>query len=391
MQNLEEDIDNLFRKAAEQYTPRPDEAGWEEIAPQLVKRPVVSAAPVISKKHSRKTLLLLLLLPFGAALFGVYISQNKAGNKPVIISAFRVQKQVQNNTLSTPYKKKEHQSLPANDKTGQIPYSLLSVNQTNGNKTIDKNKNALVITNAYQTTPLSGSLSRQAESVILASPPQKKCITDSAVNTDQTATSLKKEHIAKHRNLYIGIAAGPAFNEVKNQGFKKAGFDAGLLAGYQLTKKVSLEAGFLYSEKYYFSNGQYFNMRKMPASMKVLSLSGSSHVFEIPVALKYEIVRKQSSGVFAIAGLSSYLLTKESNNYVVVVNGAQQNMKGLYKKVSAGFASSVHLGIGYEHNLGKAMSLRAEPYVQVPLKGLGVGTMQVMGAGVRMAVTLPVH
>ena len=87
----------------------------------------------------------------------------------------------------------------------------------------------------------------------------------------------------------------------------------------------------------------------MPAEMKVLSLEGSSNMYQLPVAFKYDIIYKKGIHLFSSAGISSYILTKEKNDYQVSMNGVQQNMQGMYKHVSAGFASSIDVSIGYEY------------------------------------------
>ena len=47
-------------------------------------------------------------------------------------------------------------------------------------------------------------------------------------------------------------------------------------------------------------------------------------------------------------------------------------MKGSYKTVSKYFAATVDVSAGYEKNIGKFTSMRIEPYVQIPLKGVGM-------------------
>src|SRR5205823_3468111 len=97
---------------------------------------------------------------------------------------------------------------------------------------------------------------------------------------------------------------------------------------YQINNKVSIETGILLSQKHYFTEGKYFNMDKisssMPPGMKVLSIEGSSTVFEIPVKFKYSVLSKHKNAFFTSAGLSSYLLTKEKNNYLTLMNGTKE-------------------------------------------------------------------
>jgi hypothetical protein len=192
------------------------------------------------------------------------------------------------------------------------------------------------------------------------------------------------------QRFYWGIVAGPQFNEVKHQGMKKAGMEGGVLIGYKLKERLALESGILFSKKYYFSEGKYFDMGKMgssmPPDMKILSLQGSSSVFEIPVRLKFDLVKKNDKRLFVTGGVSSYLLVQEKNDYHTMMNGTEDDMTASYKKAGSYAAAALHLGAGYEQKLSKRNYLRIEPYIQVPIQGIGVGAMPVTSAGLRIGI-----
>lgn len=185
------------------------------------------------------------------------------------------------------------------------------------------------------------------------------------------------------KGILVGLTIGPEWNQVKNQGMNKVGYDYGVFGGYRFNEKISLEAGFLLSKKFYYSSGQYFNL-KMPGK-DVVSLEGKSTIIEIPVKLKYDFLNKGKSTGFLSGGLISYLLTNETNDYILLVNGAEMNVTNHYTNASRYFASAADLSIGYEHSFGRLAQVRIEPYIQLPLKGIGVGSMQVMSTGVHFA------
>ena len=61
-------------------------------------------------------------------------------------------------------------------------------------------------------------------------------------------------------------------------------------------------------------------------------------------------------------------------------------MHSTYKKDGRYFAAAADIGFGYEKDLGKN-HLRFEPYLQLPVKGIGVGDLRVKTAGIRIALT----
>jgi hypothetical protein len=63
-------------------------------------------------------------------------------------------------------------------------------------------------------------------------------------------------------------------------------------------------------------------------------------------------------------------------------------MTGEYHTTSDYFAAFFYIGGGYERQLPNRAVLRLEPYLQIPLKGVGQGSMTVLGAGIHFTATL---
>jgi hypothetical protein len=241
-----------------------------------------------------------------------------------------------------------------------------------------------------ETDPVSEDASITVDSVNRSIP-----IIDSAtvktdsIEKDIVATPEKvanqDKKILKPKGLIIGLAGGPEWNQVRGQKLTRAGFDFGVVTGYRFNSKLSIETGIGIAKKYYYSSGKYFNLN-MPGK-EIVSLEGSSRIIEIPLKLKYNFYNKKRSSFFSSAGFMSYLLTNEKNDYILLVNGAQMNMTNEYSERSRYFASALDLSIGYEFFIDPVTSFRIEPYVQIPLKGIGVGSMQVMSSGLHAAFT----
>ena len=213
--------------------------------------------------------------------------------------------------------------------------------------------------------------------------------------TDQRESEVqvdKAEKEAKHSTgLYIGAVAGLLFDEIENQGLKKTGFSLGIISGYQFKNRLSFESGLLFAKKPYYSTGRYFKMDKMgssmPSGMDILSLEGANHTLEIPVKIKYDFLHGDKSNFFSSAGITSYIMTHEKNDYLVTMNGVQQTMISSYKNKSRSFAATLDISAGYEHKIGRSNYFRIEPYIQIPLKGMGVGSMQMVSTGLRIGIT----
>ena len=68
-------------------------------------------------------------------------------------------------------------------------------------------------------------------------------------------------------------------------------------------------------------------------------------------------------------------------------NGTEGMMYSTYKNRHGYIAGSFDIGIGYEKDIGARTALRIEPYLQLPLRGIGVGELRLRTVGVRIALT----
>ncbi|MGB8195129.1 MAG: outer membrane beta-barrel protein [Chitinophagaceae bacterium] len=364
-------MDELLPRAAEHYPLRVNESDWETIAGRLS----ASAETAAHKKHVAKYLrgLFVFLFLFTGGMFisreprGIKLAATKANERsiePVVIAETAAIKATRLSTHDLPPRRGllEHAMNAGESNTNvELPFIIEERNVRNAHQhLLGQKHNAAVKYDAVATTnPL-----HFAELTI--SPP-------------------KAQAPKKRSGLYVGIVGGPEGNKVKGWELSSCGFDVGLVLGYDLNDRFSLETGLLFTKKHYFCEGQDFNM-EMPG-MKLESLEGKSRLLEIPVKLKYNVIRKRKWNVFSTAGLSSYVLTHEKNNYLLTVNGSQQNMISNYEKASKYFAAAVDVSLGYELKASPRLRLRLQPYLQIPLKGMGVGSVSVQSIGVHAGIT----
>jgi hypothetical protein len=168
----------------------------------------------------------------------------------------------------------------------------------------------------------------------------------------------------------------------------KAGLNGGIILGLQINKKLSAETGVQLSQKKYYSEGKYFKPKTgtMPTNMIITSLVGTSNLIEIPVSVKYNFSKKKNS-LYGKVGVSSYIITKESNKYQAVVSGQQQEINSTYKNTHSYLASEIRVSAGYQHALVNKLNIRIEPYIQIPLKGIGIGALPVTSTGIQLVLT----
>ena len=190
--------------------------------------------------------------------------------------------------------------------------------------------------------------------------------------------------------FYVGAIGGLDITSVRLQKFSNPGSHYGAIAGFQFSNKWSVEAGFFVERKFYYTDGKYFDKRRMNynPNSKILSIEGVCKMFEIPLSVKYDIRNTFRSTWFVTGGLSSYIMKTEDYDmlYKSVSSGAIYPHSYTYKNSSKNFFSEVRLTGGYSYKIRSNFSLRIEPYLNIPVSGVGYGRLRLMSAGVNAGI-----
>ena len=386
MQDLEDDMDELIRKASKDYPFRLQEDAWDFVAGKIEsvsKEKYLSETAGVRAYDRKKILLSLLALLITAFFFSVHemhpreIQRNKNGYKSDL-PAFAGER----NAKQLGDLKKSKTTRRAQDF-----YQIGGFYE----KTEDSQGIAIHVSDVkYRKTRenIGREIIRQETVLPAFHPLRLEFLT--ACSQELAKTDLHK----KKTWFYLGVTAGPQFSEVRDQGLSSPGWSMGLLAGLRLSNKLSLETGINFSVKQYHTSGKYFNLQKisgaMPQGMELISMQGKSNVLEVPLMLKYDVMAVKKGRIFVSAGISSYILTKEANEYLAVVNGTRQNMSGNYTKSSNYYTASANFSAGYEYHTGNGINVRVAPYLQIPMANFGVGSLPILSTGINLGISIPV-
>ena len=206
--------------------------------------------------------------------------------------------------------------------------------------------------------------------------------------------SLTPHHLnsSYNRGFYLGLTMGPLLSKIKTQGYTKPGFNIGILIGYKINSKISIETGLLHTKQYYSSSGKYYN--QVTGGNTTNSLDGSRTTFEIPFKLNYNILHSRTGNFFISGGFSAYV----GANDKIIIN-VSDNTLNPPQKLDYGMASYLpsylNFSIGYECRIGKFAQIRLEPYTEIPLSSTSGntimmnagGSLQIVNSGLHIAIT----
>lgn len=184
-------------------------------------------------------------------------------------------------------------------------------------------------------------------------------------------------------NFSLGITYSPDFSrsDFSTPG-NRAGYRLGMKGEYQISEHLFLQAGLLLSKVHYTASGQqynppdYWNYSRMPDETNAICM-----ILDIPIGLKYNLLNFNSSRLFSTAALSSYFMLNEEYrfNYSTEIPDLQESIK--INNGSRHLLNHLNLSFGYEYDLTPNMTIRTEPFLNLPISGVGWGDVRFYSMG----------
>lgn len=209
------------------------------------------------------------------------------------------------------------------------------------------------------------------------------------MNIALPATKTNTKKIPTNKVFYVGFIGGPDFSTVKFQSVKQLGYSLGILAGYRFNKHFGIETGLLWDKKFYYTEGKYFSKDQISAPLysKISSVNGNCNMFEIPISIRYDFASRSNYGFFIMGGFSSYLMKKQNYTAIVESTGYQWPYSFSSSQSSNYFFSIVQFSGGYEFAINGNNKIRIEPYIKIPLQGIGIGSLPISSTGIYLGIT----
>lgn len=184
--------------------------------------------------------------------------------------------------------------------------------------------------------------------------------------------------------LAIGIVISPDLSTAGSvSNFYDPGIKGGLLAEYPISKNISLISGVTLSNLKYKADSRAYNPPQgwnygvMPDQTNAVCV-----VLDIPLNLKANLFNFDRSRIFATAGLSSYIMLNEDYKFRYS-NSNQAGLESSWNEATGTrhWFSNAGFSVGIEYDLSPTWSVRAEPHIKVPLKGVGWGNVDLYSLG----------
>lgn len=190
-------------------------------------------------------------------------------------------------------------------------------------------------------------------------------------------------------NLGIIFSAGPdvSFIQLNKPGNITLAYGAGL--SYSFAKRFTARTGFYFSKKIYSAEPDEYHMSGGVTYPYLTGIDADCRVYEIPVSLSYNFIQKKKHSGFAGIGISSLLMKNEryDYNYKTPAGYTYKYSKEVSNE-NKHYFSVLTLSGGYQYQFNKRVSLQAEPYVKLPLSGIGLGKIDLNSAGILFSLAV---
>jgi len=168
----------------------------------------------------------------------------------------------------------------------------------------------------------------------------------------------------------------------------KVGSNYGLLLSFGATKKLTITSGVVYSSKPYntsFANyNTTYNFKHDP-----IDVTADCKMLDIPINIGYQVYGNFRNKLSVGTGLSSYLMLHEkyTYNYGNGANSAAWPQTYTVPNSKGYLLSIININATYEHKINSKFGVSVQPYMKVPISGVGYSDIKLQSTGVAVGVT----
>ena len=188
----------------------------------------------------------------------------------------------------------------------------------------------------------------------------------------------------------LSILAAPDINAVNSFNKNQVGTNFGLQVAVRLSKKFSVSTGAAYAIKPYEANGSQYKTafwQGKAASDLPNYIAANCKVLDIPLNINYQFYSKGKNAFALGTGLSSYIMLKENYHFDYAAGSGKPAYDIQIENQNKHWFGVLNLNATYERKINSKFSTIIQPYVKLPLTGIGNGRVDLKSTGVAVGVS----
>lgn len=437
----DEENDKIIKEAADHYHPAYDEKAWEKME-QLLN------LNLPQKKKKRKIIFFIFpLLLAGGLIFYIAAENGKNSSLPakkITNSTNKTEKSIPVPATShlpgaiitglSAGERESYQQPPGKKKnvlkmlTTNARKNITSIGKANIIYPVEKNTQENSFNNNHVSSPdetiinqgdtrdpskSNSVVERPSASSVVTSSNQKNILNQKEIKQDtqlpiqvvnepgniakaeknQSITTKKETKRSKNnfaKNFGISLSAGPDISGAQLDNPGRIAINLGLGLSYVIAPAFTLRAGFYADKKIYSVVPDDYKATNGTGNYEYLqNIDANCLVYSIPINVNYNFKKIKNHNWFLSTGLSSYLMKRETYKYYYKYPSGQTNTKNwTIHNQNQNFLSMLNLSGGYQYYFNNRISVMGEPYLNLPLSGVGAGKVRLKSGGILLTVTV---
>lgn len=208
-----------------------------------------------------------------------------------------------------------------------------------------------------------------------------------ALLNDSTADRVSKRLAARGKmkdGWIMSLSAGPDLSAVGER-FGSVRLAKGMGLGYSRGRWL-VRAGVYAARKLYSARPEDYHFSTTPPS-SLARIDANCQVLEVPVTIAWRVAAVGRGNLSVVAGASSYFMKKEKYGFLYKYPGGASYTRNYEVNGEHNhFLSAAILAADYARPVGGRLLLSAQPYVEMPLKGVGEGRIRLKSAGILFSI-----
>ena len=210
------------------------------------------------------------------------------------------------------------------------------------------------------------------------------------VKKEKAETASIKPILRTGPRFTLSILAAPDINAVNSFNRNQVGTNFGLQVAVHLSKKFSVSTGAAYAIKpYEASGGQYNSALWQGRALADLptNVAANCKVLDIPINVNYRFYSKGKNAFALGTGLSSYIMLRENYRFDYTYESGLPSYDIQIDNRNKHWLGVLNINATYERKINSKFSTVIQPYVKLPLTGIGNGRVDLKSTGVALGIS----
>jgi hypothetical protein len=212
------------------------------------------------------------------------------------------------------------------------------------------------------------------------------------ISTAEIAGSVQRhmdKNLDQRPTLILSAMAAPDITSAASRKPAKLSSNFGMLGTFALGSHFSVTSGAIYAKKYYNSGGTAPDGTYATGSNLAWEVKAICNVLDIPLNVNYKVLSRQKLSVSVNSGLSSYIMLKEKYEYITEQPGNVKDVSTLeLSNQNKHLFGVANVSVSVDHQLSDNLSIGVQPFMKLPLTGIGNGNVNLKSTGVSLSLNI---